>query len=198
MSKSNIDYTKARFSHSAAALAQLPNDTGAEVAFVGRSNAGKSSALNAITQQKQLAKISKTPGRTQLINIFCLNEQYRLIDLPGYGYAKVSQSVKQNWQALLQCYLTERNCLHGLILLMDCRHPLKEMDQHMLTWTQHSNVPLHVLLTKADKLAFGAAKTTLLTVQKKLLAYGASVQLFSATQLTGVAEVREQLDQWLI
>ncbi len=191
-----INYHNIYFSHSAANLAQLPEDKGAEVAFVGRSNAGKSSALNAITQHKQLARISKTPGRTQLINIFCLDDTNRLIDLPGYGYAKVSQTIKANWEQLLQQYLLDRQCLRGLVLLMDCRHPLKETDQHMIRWAQHSNVPLHVLLTKVDKLSFSAAKASLSTVNNTLSQYNASVQLFSATKAIGIDEAKEQLNNW--
>lgn len=196
MNKPLIDYTHIHFSQSAASLSQLPPDRGAEVAFVGRSNAGKSSALNAITTHKQLARSSKTPGRTQLINIFCLNDACRLVDLPGYGYAKVSRQVKTDWEALLQSYLLERQCLRGLVLLMDCRHPLKETDNQMIIWSHQSNVPLHILLTKTDKLSFGGAKSALLAVQREIARYNASVQLFSATHAIGIEEARIQLDQW--
>ena len=146
----SINYNDIHFSHSAASLPQLPSDIGAEVAFVGRSNAGKSSALNAITEHKQLARTSKTPGRTQLLNVFCLQDNCRLIDLPGYGYAKVGNAIKARWEALLQSYLLERQCLRGLVLLIDCRHLLKETDENMLIWAHQHQVPLHILLTKAE------------------------------------------------
>lgn len=193
-------YQQATFYISAAKLTQLPKDEGAEIAFVGRSNAGKSSALNVLTQQKKLAKTSKTPGRTQLINVFDLDENNRLIDLPGYGYAKVPDKVKINWQKLLSKYLETRDSLRGLVLLMDIRHPLKETDRTLIEWAFQSELAIHILLTKSDKLTYGAAKKTLLEVQRTLKPYGdfISLQLFSAKDRSGLDDLYQQLDTWLI
>ena len=184
---------------SAARLNQLPPDSGAEVAFAGRSNAGKSSALNAITGISGLARTSKTPGRTQQINLFVLDETRRLVDLPGYGYAKVPEAVKQQWGQTLSRYLETRGCLQGLILLMDIRHPLKEFDRQLLEWSRTRAMPVHVLLTKADKLKRGPALAVLETVRRELVQSGAqaSIQLFSALRQTGVEEARDQLRRWL-
>jgi GTP-binding protein len=186
---------------SAAKLSQLPADEGWEIAFAGRSNAGKSSALNCLTGQKSLARTSKTPGRTQLINFFALDEQRRLVDLPGYGYAKVALDIKQRWQQTMQEYLASRHSLRGLILLMDVRHPFKEVDIQLLEWCWHVGMPVHVLLTKADKLKRGAAQNTLLKVRRELEAHSppgmSSVQLFSSLKGTGLAEAYRVLDRWL-
>ncbi len=192
-------YRRAQFLTSANAPKHLPPDEGYEVAFAGRSNAGKSSALNVITDQKGLARISKTPGRTQLINLFGIDEERRLVDLPGYGYAKVPEAVKRHWQQFLERYLRERQCLTGLILLVDIRHPLKEFDRQMLAWCVASDMPAHVLLTKADKLKRGPASSTLQQVRRTLEAEypGATVQLFSALKRQGVDEVRDVLDRWM-
>ena len=192
-------YRQARFLTSAARLHQCPPDEGYEVAFAGRSNAGKSSAINAICDHKGLTKVSKTPGRTQLINFFELDEQRRLVDLPGYGYAKVSVKVKKAWQENLAEYLEKRRCLKGLILLMDVRHPLKEFDLQMLEWAGHMDPPTHVLLTKADKLKRGPASASLLKVKKTLKTMDGrfSAQLFSALKRTGIDEVHRVLDSWL-
>lgn len=178
---------------------QCPEDSGFEVAFAGRSNAGKSSALNAITGQSKLAKTSKTPGRTQLINFFSIDEQRRLVDLPGYGFAKVPKAVKERWQRSLDQYLNERQSLQGLVLLMDIRHPMKEFDAMMLNWAIHKKLPVHILLTKADKLKAGAAKSTLLQLEHDLKEYNdlISIQLFSALKKTGIEEVGKALKQWL-
>lgn len=191
-------YHHARFLVSAAQFSQLPVDEGYEVAFVGRSNSGKSSALNLITRQKNLARTSKTPGRTQLINLFCFDEKRRLVDLPGYGYAKVSASIKQRWQKTLADYLENRGCLKGLILLMDVRHPLQETDSQLLHWARKANRPVHVLLTKSDKLRRGPALDALRNVQKALSTYHAEIssQLFSSVDGTGLEEVYKQLDNW--
>ena len=192
-------YRQARFLTSAARLHQCPPDEGYEAAFAGRSNAGKSSAINAICDHKGLTKVSKTPGRTQLINFFELDEQRRLVDLPGYGYAKVSVKVKKAWQENLAEYLEKRRCLKGLILLMDVRHPLKEFDLQMLEWAGHMDLPTHVLLTKADKLKRGPASASLLKVKKNLKTMDGrfSAQLFSALKRTGIDEVHRVLDSWL-
>lgn len=192
-------YQHVHFLLSTPDAAHAPPDTGREVAFAGRSNAGKSSALNTITGQKALARTSKTPGRTQQINFFRFDAQRRLVDLPGYGYAKVSRSTKNQWQRHIAGYLETRHCLQGLILLMDIRHPLKEFDRHLLNWCQAAGLPVHVLLTKADKLSRGPAQATLLQVRKHLAAHAplATVQLFSALNKAGAEEARGILDQWL-
>lgn len=196
-------FRQARFLMSAPKVALCPPDDGHEIAFAGRSNAGKSSAINALTAQKQLARASKTPGRTQMINFFVLNddESKRLVDLPGYGYAAVSESIKLVWQKELEGYLLDRQSLKGLILLMDIRHPLKDFDQMMLQWAKSRGLFVHVLLTKADKLNRGPANTTLLNVRQQLHEQGLnfSIQLFSALQKQGLAELAhvlgERLDQ---
>ena len=194
----NAYYHRARFLVSAARLDQSPRDEGVEIAFAGRSNAGKSSAINALCQQKSLARTSKTPGRTQLLNFFELDEGRRLVDLPGYGYAKVAESVKQQWQGTLADYLEHRDSLKGVILMMDIRHPLKAFDEQMLEWSAHIELPVHILLTKADKLKRGAASQTLLRVRKALEPYGGhvSVQLFSALKKEGVDAAHRLLDAW--
>lgn len=194
-----LNYNQIEFFKSAAEFSQLPPDTGAEVAFAGRSNAGKSSALNAITGHSRLARTSKTPGRTQLINFFTLDAEHRLVDLPGYGYAKVPLNVKLKWRKNITDYLYNRHCLQGIILLMDIRHPLKEFDWHMIEWTASQNLPVHILLTKSDKLKRGAAQNILLKVRKELSGYEQfiTIQLFSATHVYGIEEVHLKLDQWL-
>ena len=193
-----MHYNQATFVTSAANLAACPPESVAEVAFAGRSNAGKSSAINAITNQTRLARISKTPGRTQLINFFGLAERRFLVDLPGYGFAKVPLSVKNKWQEELEKYLRRRQVLCGLILLSDIRHPLKDFDRMMIDWAVQSGLPLHLLLTKSDKLKRGAAQNTLLAVQKELKGFdNVTVQLFSSLKNDGVTEVRAKLDEWL-
>ncbi len=195
----NSLYYQAKFLLSAPELTLAPTDTGREIAFAGRSNAGKSSALNTLTNQKSLARISKTPGRTQLLNFFTLNdEQHRFVDLPGYGYAKVPVAIKQKWQRLMETYLSERQSLYGIILVMDIRHPLTEFDQQMIEWCNYSQKPLHILLTKADKLNYGAAKNILLSVQRELKnsAMPISLQLFSALKKSGVDEIHQRLNEW--
>ncbi len=191
-------YHQAQFSCSASALSNAPEDTGLEIAFAGRSNAGKSSAINALTGQNSLARISKTPGRTQLLNFFQLDEQRKLVDLPGYGYAKVPISVKQKWQLMMTTYLTERKALVGIVLVMDVRRPLTEFDWQMIHWCEHAQLPLHILLTKADKLKYGAAKNSLLKVQRDLgeAPIEITLQLFSALKKTGIDDVHSILDQW--
>lgn len=193
-------YRNASFILSAAKLNQLPSDEGYEVAFAGRSNAGKSSALNLITQIHGLAKTSKTPGRTRLINLFGLDESRRLVDLPGYGYAKVSHEMRDQWQATLARYLETRECLRGLILLMDIRHPLKELDQMMLRWAYTAGLPAHILLTKADKLSRSASLQVLQKVRHAVkeggLQEGISVQLFSVPNKAGLEEAYAVLDRW--
>jgi GTP-binding protein len=186
---------------SAPTLALCPDDTGAEVAFAGRSNAGKSSAINALTQQKALARTSRTPGRTQLINFFSLmnDESRRLVDLPGYGYAKVPEAVKLEWQQHLSDYLRGRFSLRGLVLLMDVRHPLTEFDQMMLDYADKREMPVHILLTKSDKLKKGPASAALQKVRSRLKEWEdlVSVQLFSSLKRDGVDTLSQKLDQWL-
>jgi GTP-binding protein len=195
----SIDYRRASFLISAPSLRQCPPDIGAEVAFAGRSNAGKSSAINALTGQRKLARTSKTPGRTQLLNFFALDETRRLVDLPGYGFAQVPLAVKNEWQRNLDEYLSSRVSLRGLVLLMDIRHPLQPFDTQMLDWAQRASMPVHVLLTKADKLNYGAAKTALLGVRNKLprTAAATSIQLFSALNNDGLDALQQQLNIWL-
>ncbi len=192
-------FTAARFLTSAARLGQAPADVGREAAFAGRSNAGKSSALNAIAGHKGLARTSKTPGRTQLINFFQVTDDTRLVDLPGYGYAKVPPEVKAQWERHLTAYLKQRGSLVGLVLLMDVRHPLTEFDRQMLAWCRDAALDVHVLLTKSDKLKRGAAQNTLLKVRRDLagLHPQVSVQLFSALDGTGLEAARAQLAAWL-
>ena len=190
---------QADFMLSAAKVDQCPDDEGYEVAFAGRSNAGKSSALNTLTHAS-LARTSKTPGRTQLLNFFRLDDERRLVDLPGYGYAKVPIPLKLHWQRHLEAYLGSRRSLMGLILMMDIRHPLTEFDHLMLDWAIASGMPMHILLTKADKLAFGAAKTALLKVQQDLRrGWGdsISIQLFSAPKRLGIEEAQAVLARWM-
>lgn len=188
------------FALSAPTLHLCPPDTGYEVAFAGRSNAGKSSAINTITHQKQLARSSKTPGRTQMINFFHVGSPHsRIVDLPGYGYAQVPEAMKIKWQKELENYLVHRQSLVGLILLTDIRHPLKYFDEQMLHWAKDGQLPVHVLLTKADKLKRGAQKTALLQTKKQLdsLALPFSVQLFSTLDKVGVDELIAVLARWL-
>ncbi len=193
----NPIYHRATFMNSSPSLENTPDDVGREVAFAGRSNAGKSSAINTLTRQNHLARISKTPGRTQMLNFFQFAEQLRIVDLPGYGYAKVPESVKLQWHRLMESYLTKRESLCGIVLVMDVRHPLTDFDWQMVEWCQHSGLPLHILLTKADKLTYGAAKNTLLQVQKELagVTMPVSLQLFSSLKKTGADEIHSVLDQ---
>jgi GTP-binding protein len=196
----SISYNSARFLVSASRLEECPPDQGAEVAFAGRSNAGKSSAINSITANGKLARTSKTPGRTRLINFFSLNrENCRMVDLPGYGYARVSRDIKDDWQTHLGHYLNERRCLRGLVLVMDIRHPLTDFDQMMVEWCEHNELPLMILATKSDKLKFGQAKTAMLGIQRKLENYRCVEHLimFSATSKKGVDECRDGMTAWL-
>ena len=192
----------AKFLKSAASLRDMPADNGWEVAFAGRSNAGKSSALNALASHKGLARVSKTPGRTQLLNVFSIDDDRRLIDLPGYGYAKVPIGVRDQWRGMVDGFLRAREALKGLVLIMDSRHPLKDYDRQMLDYAEGIAKPCHVLLTKADKLSRNEATRTLNAVCKELGADGSadarvSVQLFSATAKTGLDEARAVIARWL-
>jgi GTP-binding protein len=194
----NPVYHQAKFINSAPRLQDAPPDQGMEIAFAGRSNAGKSSAINTLVQQNALARVSKTPGRTQLLNFFAIDEQRKLVDLPGYGYAKVPLAIKNDWQKMMESYLKNRQALCGIVLVMDIRHPMTEFDWQMVEWCEHSKLPLHILLTKADKLKFGAAKNTLLKVQKELgnTSIVVTLQLFSALNKTGIDDIHQMLDEW--
>ena len=196
-----LKFHTAHYTLSAPSLRQCPPEQGAEVAFAGRSNAGKSSAINALTNNSKLARTSKTPGRTQLINFFELTPSQRLVDLPGYGYAKVPLAMKNAWQKNLSEYIQKRQCLRGLILLMDIRHPLQEYDTMLINWAVEMELPVHILLTKADKLNKGPVAATLQEVRKHLRDAGVddlvSVQTFSSLKKAGVKELESVLNQWL-
>ena len=194
-------FQNAQFELSVAHTATLPPPVGLEVAFVGRSNAGKSSAINTLTGQTRLAFVSRTPGRTQLINFFRLRCGAALVDLPGYGYAKVPEAVRRKWQGLLERYLAERANLVGLVLIMDVRHPLKELDVRMMEWFLPTGRPIHVLLTKSDKLSRGQAAAALQAVRRALREMPASqvsVQLFSSLERSGIEEVERVVAGWLL
>ena len=196
----NSRYQQAVFAFSANREAQFPAAARVEIAFAGRSNAGKSSALNTLTNQKTLARVSRTPGRTQLINYFALPDVgCFLVDLPGYGYAEVPEQVRAHWQALLGRYLLQREVLRGVVLLMDIRHPMKELDIRMLECCAERQLPAHVLLTKADKLSRSVAEKQLRALRSELLNWHApfSVQLFSSLKRLGLPELVAQLDAWI-
>lgn len=194
----NWNYQLTHFVLSAPDIRHLPSDTGIEVAFAGRSNAGKSSALNTLTNQKSLARTSKTPGRTQLINLFEVADGKRLVDLPGYGYAEVPEEVKLKWQRALGEYLQKRHSLKGLVVLMDIRHPLKDLDRQMVNWAVASNIEVMILLTKADKLASGARKAQLTMAREAATEFGGNIEIevFSSLKKIGVDKLRQKLDGW--
>jgi GTP-binding protein len=197
-----VNFNTVEFLISAQTLKQCPDDRGFEVAFAGRSNAGKSSAINTLTRNKGLARTSKTPGRTQLINHFEIEPEKRLVDLPGYGYAKVPKAIKAKWDRNLAEYLQNRNSLSGLVLLMDIRHPLQDYDKQMLNWAAQAGLPVHILLTKADKLKRGPAMNSLLGVEKLLREMDPgftllSAQIFSSLKKTGLPELEQKLISWL-
>jgi GTP-binding protein len=191
-------YTQTKFLTSAPDIRHFQEDSGIEVAFAGRSNAGKSSALNKLTRQKGLARTSKTPGRTQLINVFELDEDRRLVDLPGYGYAKVPLAMKNKWQKALSEYLANRKSLRGLVVLMDIRHPFKDLDQQLIQWAVDSELPVLALLTKADKLKSGKRKAQLLMAREASLAFcgDITVNVFSSLSGIGLNDVESKLDEW--
>ena len=195
----NKNYHQAKFFQSASGINSLPPELGFEVAFAGRSNSGKSSSLNKVCQQRSLARTSKTPGRTQLINFFSLPEGRYLVDLPGYGYAKVPEKVKHKWQRFIESYLDTRWTLQGVILVMDIRHPMKDYDRMMLRWAADRQLSVHVLLNKSDKLKRGMTSRALLAVKKELKQYSmpVSVQTFSALKGEGLQELWCVLDNWL-
>ncbi|MBT5388321.1 MAG: YihA family ribosome biogenesis GTP-binding protein [Porticoccaceae bacterium] len=202
MDSTAINYQSAEFLTSAPSIKQCPADEGCEVAFAGRSNAGKSSAINTLTRNRGMARTSKTPGRTQLINFFQLSGGQRLVDLPGYGYAKVPRAMKAEWDRHLAEYLQERKSLAGLILLMDIRHPLQDYDRQMLNWAAQAGLPVHILLTKSDKLKRGPAESSRLKVEKLLRDMDPgctllSAQTFSSLKKQGIQQLESQLNHWL-
>lgn len=192
-------YQRACFVTAAAEMDGMPPDHGREVAFAGRSNAGKSSAINTICHQRQLARTSKTPGRTQQVVFFALDETRRLVDLPGYGYAKVSEAVKLRWQRLMASYLEQRKSLAGLVVVMDIRHPLTAFDLQLIEWGQRAELELLLLLTKSDKLKRGATHAQSERVRKAVATAGGLIQveLFSAQTRSGIVPVHKLLDRWL-
>ncbi len=194
----NRYYRKAQFLISAGNAKQFPIH-GHEVAFAGRSNAGKSSAINTLCDNKGLARTSKTPGRTRLVNFFAMDEEHRIVDLPGYGFAKVPVAVKKEWEKLMALYLGDQQALSGLVVIMDIRHPLNDTDWQMLEWCNHYNLPAHVLLTKADKIKRGAQQNSKLQTIKQLKDANitATVQTFSALKKTGLDELVAKLNEWL-
>ena len=189
-------YPEARFITSANAAKQFVPDTGVEVAVAGRSNAGKSSAINVIVNRRQFARTSKTPGRTQLVNFFSLRDGQRLVDLPGYGFARVSDAMRDHWGELLSEYFRIRGSLKGLLMIVDIRRKLKDYDRQMMAFAEEVDLPVHILLTKADKLKKGQAATALLEVQKEVDGR-ATVQQFSALNRAGENEARDVLERFL-
>ena len=187
-----MNFNKTKFMQSASNITESPDDTGSEVAFVGRSNSGKSSAINVIVNQKNLARISKTPGRTQLINFFEVDKQHRLVDLPGYGYAKTSKKQQKEWGFMISEYLKYRQTLKGVILIIDIRRGLMELDHAFLDFYLPLNKPLHVLLTKSDKLKKQARKMSFDSVQS-IVGSVASVQLFSSLKKSGSEEAKGKI-----
>jgi len=198
LSSATIHLSKATFTISAPDIRKLPEDSGIEVAFAGRSNAGKSSALNTLTNQRGLARTSKTPGRTQLINVFEIGDNKRLIDLPGYGFAKVPLEMKKKWQKALGEYLEKRQSLKGLVVLMDIRHPLKDLDMDLIEWAVDGDLPVLALLTKCDKLSQGKRSAEVLKVKKVLdaLSGDIKVQAFSSLKRTGAEQADNIICDW--
>lgn len=195
-----LDFRKTHFVTSAPDLSHLPADEGVEIAFAGRSNSGKSSALNAICDQQNLAKTSRTPGRTRLINLFEVQPGCFLVDLPGYGYAAVSESIKRDWQRSLSNYLQKRQALRGIVITMDIRHPLKDHDRLIIDWSIGANLPALILLTKADKLGVNARRQAAAEVKTLLSEFGGNFTIipFSALRKIGIAETRAVLSNWYI
>ena len=198
MSEIKLNYHKTHFLTSAPNIRAIPEDTGIEIAFAGRSNAGKSTALNALTNQKSLARTSKTPGRTQLINLFEVEPNCKLVDLPGYGYAAVPEKMKIEWQKSLGEYLQKRECLGGLVVLMDIRHPLKDLDQQMIEWAVSADLPVMLLLTKADKLSQSARSKQVKMVREAILPFQGDIKVedFSAQNKIGIDKLAAKLDSW--
>lgn len=191
-------FAHCQFITSAFKVSQLPEDTGLEIAIAGRSNAGKSTTLNTLVGNKKLAKVSKTPGRTQLLNCFDLGSNKRLVDLPGYGFAKVPKKVKAHWQHEINNYLQQRKSLIGVVVVMDIRHPLKEFDQQFLQWADQSGLYSHVLLNKSDKLKSGKRKAMLMQVKKEMaqISRTSTIQTFSGLKKEGIPELSSILNSW--
>ena len=199
MNAAALDFRRASYILSAHLNSQLPPDDGAEIAFAGRSNVGKSSAINAITNQNGLAKTSKTPGRTQQINFFELDNDFKLVDLPGYGYAKAPEQLRAHWGEFISQFMLTRKSLRGLVLPMDIRRPLTDLDQRMLDLCWESALPVHILLTKADKISRGKGLGVLKQVDNALGdTPQTTVQLFSSLKRTGVDQAREQISKLLM
>ena len=200
MDTQTLNFNKVHFVTSAPDIRHLPNDGGVEIAFAGRSNAGKSSAWNTLTKHKNLARTSKTPGRTQLINLFELEPGKRLVDLPGYGYAQVPLEMKLKWQKSLAEYLQRRESLKGLVILMDIRHPLKDTDMNMLEWSSHRQLPVMLLLTKADKLSPGPRNNQVIKVRQAVANLGSQIQVEAFSSLTniGVEKLAQTLTEWYV
>ncbi len=194
----NYNYHMTRFVISAPDIRHLPSDSGIEIAFTGRSNAGKSSAINTLTNQKNLARASKTPGRTQLINLFEVTDGIRLVDLPGYGYAAVPEKIKNQWQQAVGEYLQLRNSLKGVVILVDIRHLLQKLDQQIIQWATDANKPVLVLLTKADKLTYSARQVQLNKAREAIIPFKGNIQIecFSSLKKTGVDKLQEKLTYW--
>lgn len=190
-------YSRFEFSKGVAAFNQLPIDTGAEVAFAGRSNVGKSSVLNKITHRRALARTSKSPGRTRELNFFAYDESTYIVDLPGYGYAKVNEAMRNAWAKLLERYMSERKSLKGVFLIIDIRHPLGKFDQQMLDYCSSCDLPLHILVNKADKLSRNAANQSISAIKRDLTMDNVTLQQFSALKGTGLEEARLKLAGWL-
>lgn len=198
MSLIKLNYHKTHFLTSAPSITHLPEDSGIEIAFAGRSNAGKSTALNVLTNQKNLARTSKTPGRTQLINLFEVEQGCKIVDLPGYGYAAVPEKMKIQWQKALGEYLQKRECLGGVVILMDIRHPLKDLDQQMIQWAVHSELPVLLLLTKADKISQKERSQQIKMVREAVLPFQGNIQVeaFSSLKKIGVNALADKLNHW--
>lgn len=194
----NYIYRNAEFLLGAHNPSQFPPDQGREVAFAGRSNSGKSSVINVITGQRALARVSKSPGRTQQINFFTVTAEARLVDLPGYGYANVPDKLRRHWGDLIRAYFTGRRSLKGLILVTDIRRHLTAYDEQMLAWSSEQGLPVHILLNKSDKLSAGAARRTLAAVNQTIDPRFTSVQLFSVLKKNGLDEACQRLDRWLV
>lgn len=194
-----INFRNAKFVTAFSASSKPPEDKFIEVAFAGRSNAGKSSSLNALTGQKKLARTSSKPGRTQQINFFGLDDKRFLVDLPGYGYAAVSKSLKQEWQGLMEGFLRSRQSLRGVVIIMDIRHPLKDSDKQMIEWCDERALPMHLVLTKADKIKKNKVNQTLFAVQKEVKIFDTSitVQVFSSETKLGMPELKAKLSDWM-
>ena len=193
-----IDFRRTTFVTSAPDISKLPNDVGAEIAIIGRSNSGKSSSINAICDQKTLAKTSRTPGRTRLINLFKVNEGKYLVDLPGYGYAQVPEQMKRQWQKAMTDYLQQRKCLCGLVVTMDIRTPLRDHDRMIIDWSIAANLPCLILLTKADKFGVNKRKELVGEVKTQLSEFGGNFTIiaFSALRKIGIDETRNVLKNW--